>query len=933
MYAKKMQIYIGIGIICSILTIIFTSLFSDVFNDWELKTYDYRMKLRSEIKVSPDIILVDIDDRSINAIGRWPWDRTIHAKIIDKLTGSGAKIIAYDIFFNASTDKKSDNLLAEASKKANRVYYPVGFDFSEVTGVNKNDEISYVEKLGQYSFGKFIGDTNDLLSVNRAILPIEEILKASKGVGHISSNKDIDGKIRRVPLIVKVDDMLFPSFGLASLLDYLDVSRDNIVIKLGESITLKSAVVNKIAGSMNRAPTLESRAALNANEKIVGVRFIEPVFGSNQVNDKNRKDIVIPIDNKGMMLINYAGQWNKTYKHYSFKNLLDNELQNDVFKDKFVIVSNAASGFDLKQVPLQNSYPGGGIHANIINTILTENFLIEPNSAVKIIIIVLLGIIGALSGVFTRWELKIAVNFIILFIYFTTVYYLFKLNGIVLNVLSPTMACIFGAVSVSFYETQFEKRNAVRLNTENQKLEEELLKITTQLNEKENEIIKIQKELSIQSTSVPQLNEKRDEKEELEIKKITILKKLTPSQFEELRKEAENLHIITKDRNLLEAFDMAKRVAPFDHTVLILGETGTGKELFANALHAMSKRKKQKFAVVECSSINLSLAESEFFGYKKGSFTGAVSDKAGLFKEANNGTIFLDEIGELPCDVHPKLLRVLQNRQIRPVGSNELIDINVRVIAAGDKDIASAVNNKMFNTALFARLNRYPIVLPALRERKGDIPDLAAEFIRRHKEKKNILGISKDGIEELMKYNWPNNIRQLENIIIRTIINANNDYIQLDDVKYAMEQDIYKNNSGQVTNVKIPEESSECIGNDYQKRLIEELRKTNFNIKETAEILNMGRNTVTDNFKGICFKNLAENNGDIKKTANLIAGHPDSSEKLEKKIAEYYENLISNVNQCENVDIAKQKVRLIYKNIPKEYFCYIDVLIEKYFKL
>ncbi len=147
-----------------------------------------------------------------------------------------------------------------------------------------------------------------------------------------------------------------------------------------------------------------------------------------------------------------------------------------------------------------------------------------------------------------------------------------------------------------------------------------------------------------------------------------------------------------------------------------------------------------------------------------------------------------------------------------------------------------------------------------------------------------------------------------------------------------MEQDIYKNNSGQLTNVKIPEENSEYIENDYQKRLIEELRKTNFNIKETAKILNMGRNTITDNFKGICFKNLAENNGDIKKAADLISGNLNLSEKLEKKIVEYYENLISNINQCKNVDIAKQKVKVIYKNIPKEYFGFIDILIEKYFK-
>jgi len=232
--------------------------------------------------------------------------------------------------------------------------------------------------------------------------------------------------------------------------------------------------------------------------------------------------------------------------------------------------------------------------------------------------------------------------------------------------------------------------------------------------------------------------------------------------------------IIGHSQKLHDVLDQTKIVSPTDISVLLLGESGTGKELIAQAIHQLSNRKNKKLVVVNCGTLPATLIESELFGHEKGSFTGASEKRIGKFEEADGGTVFLDEIGELPLDLQVKLLRVIQQREIEPLGGKKK-SINIRVIAATNRDLEEEMAAGRFRMDLYYRLNVFPILLPPLRERKEDIPDLANYFISQFakKENKPVSGLSDEAARAMQDYSWPGNIRELQNITERSALLAN----------------------------------------------------------------------------------------------------------------------------------------------------------------
>lgn len=239
----------------------------------------------------------------------------------------------------------------------------------------------------------------------------------------------------------------------------------------------------------------------------------------------------------------------------------------------------------------------------------------------------------------------------------------------------------------------------------------------------------------------------------------------------ELNKENTVHNLVGNSEPMHRVFDMIRRVSQTPTTVLITGESGTGKEMIAKAIHFNGPLKDKPFIPINCGAIPETLMESEMFGHKKGSFTGAVVDKVGLFEAADGGTIFLDEVGELPLSIQVKLLRVIQERVIRRVGSVEDTEVNVRIITATNRDLGVMVKDKSFREDLYYRLNVINIHAPALRDRMEDIPVLATHFLKKYNERlnKGITGISAEAMNLLKKYNYPGNVRELENIIERTV--------------------------------------------------------------------------------------------------------------------------------------------------------------------
>ncbi len=258
--------------------------------------------------------------------------------------------------------------------------------------------------------------------------------------------------------------------------------------------------------------------------------------------------------------------------------------------------------------------------------------------------------------------------------------------------------------------------------------------------------------------------------------------------------------MVGEDRGMGKLIALAEKVAKHNSTVLITGESGTGKELLAKGIYLSSSRSKKPFVAVNCGSIPASLLESEFFGYCKGAFTGADSNKKGLFEEANGGTLFLDEIGELPVSLQVKMLRVLQENEIRPLGSTRQIAIDSRIIAATSKDLEREVEQGRFRNDLFYRLNVINLTIPPLRKRRADIPVLCEHFLKKLNGKlgSGVTSISPGALNQLQRYNWPGNVRELENVMERGLVFSEGKTLQRKNLPTNLFEDI---DSGEVENI------------------------------------------------------------------------------------------------------------------------------------
>jgi len=293
--------------------------------------------------------------------------------------------------------------------------------------------------------------------------------------------------------------------------------------------------------------------------------------------------------------------------------------------------------------------------------------------------------------------------------------------------------------------------------------------------------------------------------------------------------------LIGRSVAITNVIKLAQKVALTDTTVLLLGETGTGKEIFAEAIHQASPRNAKSFVAVNCSAFTKELLESELFGHKAGSFTGAVKDKKGLFEEANGGTIFLDEIGELDHDLQAKLLRVLESQSFIKIGDTKPTQVNVRILAATNRNLQAEVSKEGFRSDLYYRLSVFQITLPALRDRKKDIKLLAEYFMGYFgiKVKKQFAGLSDKLTEKLEAYNWPGNIRELKNIIERAVILADDNVLDETLLPYEMQgpQTVQTGNSSP---------SSFDLSSVEKLHIQRVLNHTHGNRAEAARLLNIG---------------------------------------------------------------------------------------------
>jgi len=311
--------------------------------------------------------------------------------------------------------------------------------------------------------------------------------------------------------------------------------------------------------------------------------------------------------------------------------------------------------------------------------------------------------------------------------------------------------------------------------------------------------------------------------------------------------------IITKSAVILEIMELIDKVSKTDSSVLLLGESGVGKELFAEQIHLKSARKKAPFVRVNCAALPEGLLESELFGHVKGAFTNAISSRKGRFELANSGTIFLDEIGDLPLSLQAKILRVIQERKFEKVGSDVTINVNVRIIAATNKDLEDEVQKNAFRNDLYYRLNVLPIYIPPLRQRTEDIGELAQFFLRNFMRdtKKQFKGFSNEAINAMLSYSWPGNVRELQNCIERACVICKNDWIEREDLFLKTgfgdgEEDVTERNLKTAINV---------FKSNFIRKVLDE---NNWNQTETAKALVIQRTYLSRLIKELKISNPKE---------------------------------------------------------------------------
>ncbi len=970
MNSKRSQILIVtiIGVSASILIFIIAFIFSDFFTAWEDKTADYRLKLRGKIDTHPNIVLIDIDDSSMKTIGRWPWDRAYHGKMIDVLSASKAAVIGYDILFDHPAQSEGDMVLINATSNAKYLLYPVGFALQDkpVESIGTPDSRPSAGRLEEFSIMQETQDNGNIFNVERTAPPFTGLLTVTSGMGHISSNRDPDGTIRRVPLVVNLNGRFFPAFGLSIVAAYLKVPNEDIVINPGSYITLKNAVIP---------------------------------------GHTAKRNIHIPIDDRGMMVINYAGRWEDTFTHYSFVDILKEADKKDglegigeILSGKIALISNTATGYDLKPVSIEDNFPGGGIHANIVNTILTENFLRRLSLPGKILILIASGIVAAWIAISRRWKVSLISFCLLVGVYWFLSYLLLSWTGFITDMFLPTIVMMLSFTTAGLYGKGVEQERSTLLFTELELLGKSIKSMTGDLSVKEDELLSLRKELSerissagmvmgqeeVSSRRIASLEVKMEEvlrekvlllrsKQQLEMKLARLLTEPShsdlqlPDGLDQLRKECARNGIITRSPRVLKIFEDVKKAAQTRSPVLILGESGTGKELFARAVHELSPRAKRPFVIVDTPAVSDNLFESELFGHVRGAFTGAISDRKGYFEAAQGGTLFLDEIGDLNTRIQAGLLGVLQRHEFRRVGSTAPVKTDVRIIAATNKNLAEETAKGLFREDLYYRLNVVSVVLPPLRERPEDIEPLVHYFLGKYcaenglkyggggNEKGDIKGLIPSAIERLKSHTWKGNIRELENVIARSVTMSKGGWITEEDMRLDFTNDppplnpLPQGEGRQKGAAIIPppltgggeacpelveggEGETQPLDSLRDEDFLSVLRKNGFNIGDTAKVFNISRGTAAHRFKGICFESLVRCNGDIQKASFELSGSNLAYiQSVKERVDEYYTNLIEVIRQYVSAEDAIAECRRRFKNIRGRYFKAMEELVRRYF--
>ncbi len=1029
-FYNKASVIVLISLLATAGSLAYWQIHPTVIDAWEMTVYDQRMRWAEKALSHPDIVLIGRDLESERQFGHGIWDRAVFAKVITGLGQAGASVVSLDFAFVGPSPPErggqiSDQLLAKAIKDMGNVVLPLPV---QLGNLSPGRQIGHERpKLDQFSnmFGAPLKVTDakqlETASLIGSILP--ELFASTHRWGHIASVWDKDGVFRRVPAFLHVDNHAVPALGVAIAASYLNAQPKGVSIELGKHVTIQKA----------NHPNSETSAP------------------------------VIPVDEQNQLLVSYAGVWNDApFTYLLFSDVLEtitkdklDELQHWV-KGKIVIIFHAGAEHDKRRTPLELHAPGGFIHANVVQTILTSTFMTDISIWIKRLIVLCLTMLTAACVVYFPWRSGWISILIVMGIYVMLTQLAFSSSGKIYPLVLPLLGIVgstglayawviwtgkqqFQHIEATLEQSQHElvrarerlaetestveqleedlqaNRTEALLQETNQKqaaqnaqkFEAKLRMADIALNASQREIKQLEKDLEVSQRQfdetelhqpeAPQLQELERQKQaaettlqitqsevsrlenalaesrkqvvvaetnqreavqnaqKLETKlhatetkldtsrkeiaqrqhsrphsQATAIKQtiLTDQEHKQLQEECEkHHHICTNDSLLLSQFKDLKKVAKTHMSILILGEPGTGKELFARAVHDLSERSGD-FVPTNMAAIPQHMFEAQWFGHAKGAFTDAKQDHKGFFNQAYGGTIFLDEIGDLALDMQAKLLRALETKVITPLGSTQSKTIDVRVVAATNKDLLQGVSEGWFRRDLYDRLLGFTLMLPPLRERKNDVELLAQRIVQRASQEsgRENLQLSKDAVTSIKNWAWPGNIRELEKCLTLTVALTDGDEIRMQDLR--MDPHAQAQNEGIATT---DEEVAQDVSGD--QALLQCLRQNGFDMQNTAKTVGWERSTVTQRLKGLCFQALVDHQFDRSNAANALAqGDPITARLVELKLNGYYDHLLKLMASCRTAEEAIALCRQRLKNFPDRHLHSMDTLVRHNFK-
>lgn len=845
-------------------------IFSGVFNTLDTHITDLKFKLRGEIPIDSSIIILYLDNEDINALGGLPLKRNYYALAINILNELNAKVIGLDVALTEhSVDKPEyDGLLTKTVSAKNNVVLNSYFN------AISEEEPNLTSRLPE-NIGYRINTSTKFLSGEKLNLPFPELQQAAYSIGH--ENLTEDGKI---PLFITQTNGLMPAFAFELFRAFVNVEKDKLKIN-------------------------NSRVLLEALDK----------------------NYCIPINKSGIVNLNYPGsaktlnaiplvEFLQAYNLHKRGGITDIDVTS--VKEKIVIIGIVASGRStFVKSPFSSQFPAIGLHAIFIDNILRNRFLSPTPTLLEIFLILIAGLIFSYLA-FKHNELKVLIIlFIYLIFYFSLSLLLFSIFNFDLTISKHFIILIIQMTSILIYRNYLVKEKIFNLENERDTIQRKLHDREEKLIKLQDELRKAELENALQKKG-KLVNEIKKFEKEVDLLKLQITQY---DEFAQVPESYENFEgiIYSETSPMKDIVEFLKKIADNDSPVLILGESGTGKELIARAIHRKSKRATKPFVALNCGALTETLLESELFGYEKGAFTGAVKEKPGRFELADGGTIFLDEIAETSEAFQVKLLRVLQEGEFERVGGTETKKVNIRVLAATNKNIADDISEKKFRQDLYYRLSVFVINLPPLRDRKEDIPILIKHFIEI--ENKDIK-CSSEVVDILLKYQFNGNVRELQSIIKRAVVLATAEkrtYIKI---------------------VDLPEEIQKLQKNkeDLAERIIDSLRRKNFSknsISETAkELGGMNRSTVAEYFRGFCFKKIVEKEYKLEEAIIEIAGTNELEiiNRVNKKVIEYLKNTLENIEKNKDWEENLMKSRPKFKNLPQKFHFYLEEIIKHYIK-